>query len=402
MVLIPYEKLVGGARRAGSPLAAVFSSAPARRRLFVVLPLAAVSVFLAYTLVVAALPHASQYIDQYYQSGDGAVNVVRGEDPRANATLGFADMAYLNLRDRYDFDDAIALQASIAELRLRKFEAVEMGTMNLKGLPPSSTPDGGPSTGGRACYRSHANMWRHMIENNLETLLIVEADAVWDAQVRRQFGHFSQGLEAMLLQLGAISNSTESGLNETATPADPYLHRHWELLQFGGCFEKGDLEGGYLRYADPYAATPKDPFFDGEPYGEGQRIVRAQNELVCTTGYALTRRGAQKLLLRAAMDMDQPVDLLIGEMVRERRIKAFSVSPYLFAQWEYRDNIGANSKNSDIDPVADGAVAADVIKETWRDSHQRMSVWSYNGMYRHAQFKDSALHRMREHFYEEE
>lgn len=183
------------------------------------------------------------------------------------------------------------------------------------------------------------------------------------------------------------------------TPEDPYMSPHWEILQLGGCFENRAHVNVSQRYRDPYAQPSTRNYYDGEPYGEDTRVARWQNDMMCTTGYAITKAGARKLLLRAAIDMNTPVDGLIAELVREQKINAFSVSPYLFAQWEYRDSLGVAEKNSDISNFKSNELDKEQRRKAWAEARKDMSVWGYNVLYREARFKSSALHKLRGHLY---
>lgn len=104
--------------------------------------------------------------------------------PRVNSTLGFQKILYLNLPERYDLDDAMILQAAVADIDVTKYDALIAAELNAKGLPPQSSPY--RSAGGRACYRSHANMWRKMLEDDIETMLIMESDAAWVSAAKKK------------------------------------------------------------------------------------------------------------------------------------------------------------------------------------------------------------------------
>ena len=74
-------------------------------------------------------------------------------------------------------------------------------------------------------------------------------------------------------------------------------------------------------------------------------IVKAKNP-VCTHGYAVTQRGAQRLLLEMNDWLPFPVDITMIHYIDEERIKAYSVLPPVFVQWR---NTQDPRKNSDIE-----------------------------------------------------
>jgi hypothetical protein len=74
-------------------------------------------------------------------------------------------------------------------------------------------------------------------------------------------------------------------------------------------------------------------------------IVKGKNP-VCTHGYAVTQRGARRLLLEMNDWMPFPVDITMIHYIDEERIKAYSVLPPVFVQWR---NTQDPRKNSDIE-----------------------------------------------------
>ena len=71
-------------------------------------------------------------------------------------------------------------------------------------------------------------------------------------------------------------------------------------------------------------------------------------DLVCLSAYAISRKGAEKMLLRGAIDLNEPVDVIIHHFTEKGYLNTYSLEPPLFGQWEYVDRIGANVLNSDV------------------------------------------------------
>lgn len=60
--------------------------------------------------------------------------------------------------------------------------------MHPKGMPGQVGPNslvGRPPMG---IWRAHANAWRHIIDNNLESALIIEDDVDWDVNIKEIMG----------------------------------------------------------------------------------------------------------------------------------------------------------------------------------------------------------------------
>lgn len=157
------------------------------RKLLVLLAVASVSIFwcswlfFVLTADTSSAAHApAKPLSKQPESPTAHTESLKLLESPQNATLGFQKIAYINLDTRYDLDDALVLQSSLSGLRIDRFSAVDATTLTDKGLPPASTDwYTKKSRGVLACYRSHANLWRKMLEERWETLLIFEADVAW-------------------------------------------------------------------------------------------------------------------------------------------------------------------------------------------------------------------------------
>lgn len=82
---------------------------------------------------------------------------------------------------------------------------------------------------------------------------------------------------------------------------------------------------------DRTEASPNRGYFivGGKVVKAGHRMVRFRSQEVCTAGYAISRRGAQKLLAKTGSHLRGPIDLVIRDMVakknwiRTRRIQSW-------------------------------------------------------------------------------
>jgi len=137
----------------------------------------------------------------------------------------------------------------------------------------------------------------------------------------------------------------------------------WDILYLGTCyeqyFERGDdfdpdhpegivvdipedRENLYNHMYDWVEELIANYFNDTSPR---RAVVKAKNP-VCTHGYAITQRGARKLLLELNEWMPFPVDITMIHYISEGRFKAYSVMPPMLVQWR---NTHDPRKNSDIE-----------------------------------------------------
>jgi Glycosyltransferase family 25 (LPS biosynthesis protein) len=144
-----------------------------------------------------------------YDDGSGLLPQV------ANATLDFGKIFVLNLETREDRHDEMALIAAATGL-----EFTYVGGVNSKALENQAMPDTyGTSNviltpGHLACYRGHANIWRRIVEEGIETALILEDDVDWDLNIREIVPNVREGMTR-------ITGAQHPFSNTPGTPTPP-------------------------------------------------------------------------------------------------------------------------------------------------------------------------------------
>lgn len=297
-----------------------------------------------------------------------------------NSTLGFDHIAYINMKHSFDRNDAIRMQCEISGLEMERMVGVTPDDINPngKGLPPSSA-DKELLGGEKACIRSHAELWGQMVINDWDTLLILEGDATWDVNTRK----ISERAANAYYELRrSFYNDTEY----FPTEDDPYNSNTWDVFTFGNCIDEPKYHDEFKIYYDPNSQLDQS-WFD-VPLTD-QRVVRRAGSVLCTTAYAVSRVGARKLLLRANIDFNKPLDVMITDMISDGELKSFGLYPPAFAQWAYAGGIGAENKDSnihDFDTPRD-----DNYKEIWDGIHKEKNIWKLAEHYKNKPFRNSAL-----------
>jgi GR25 family glycosyltransferase involved in LPS biosynthesis len=136
----------------------------------------------------------------------------------------------------------------------------------------------------------------------------------------------------------------------------------WDILYLGTCYEQYFAKEDYKDKdeSDYFVDIPSDKdnlyheMYDwveelmGSYYNDTspRRVVVKAKNPVCTHGYAVTQRGARKLLLELNEWMPFPVDITMIHYISEGRFKAYSVLPPVLVQWR---NTRDPKKNSDIE-----------------------------------------------------
>lgn len=308
------------------------------------------------------------------------------EETFANSTLGFERIYYVTTPNKDIHKDAIVLQSALSGLRVQYFPGVFSDKIDLKNIPPMSKESLKP--GAIACYRAHANIWRHMLESELKTILILEGDAAWDMNFRAMMPKFKYGLESLMRHMNFLAP------NEIANPLDPYFSSHWDILQFGSCYFSKDGIANSIKYYDPYVLSGQK--IHDVVMKENERMIRYRAKDVCTTAYAVSRRGAMKLLARHNIDINEPIDVVISDMIDSKILDSYSVFPAMVFQWKYNSKIGVNDRTSDIDSVRDSFVFNIQRKKEWKKIHKTFNIWDYSKLYSNSRQKNPVLFHLKD------
>ena len=93
-----------------------------------------------------------------------------------NSTLGFQDILLISLPERTDRRDAISLITSLNGITVTK----HIKGVKNEDIVQSAIPDGRLPRGKKlGSYRSHMNAMQHIVDNRIQTALILEDDVDW-------------------------------------------------------------------------------------------------------------------------------------------------------------------------------------------------------------------------------
>ncbi|TQS33688.1 hypothetical protein Golomagni_05956 [Golovinomyces magnicellulatus] len=305
-----------------------------------------------------------------------------------NHTLGFEKILVVGLPSRTDRRDGIVLQASLSDLHVEFVDGVISQEISEKAIP--QTTKAKPLKGAvLGSWRAHINAVREIVERNLTSALIMEDDIDWDINLKHQLTNFAQANRALTQPLARYpsgymdpsfpSSSTETNkalddfpfdaLPQTLEPKKSPYGDDWDLLWFGHCgmafptAAKTKIpKGRVMQYNDRTAPAKKHlwgfpkPFTLVDKYPDHTRAVHHVQEGVCSLAYALSQRGARKLLHQIAlMDVTDAYDILLrffceGEHGRTKGV-CMTVQPPLFG---HHRPTGPLSSSSDIGNHGDG------------------------------------------------
>lgn len=289
-----------------------------------------------------------------------------------NDTLGFSKVFVVGLPERSDKRDALALTSALTGFHVEWVDGVRGETIPDKAVPFGIDRHGLMETN-LGSWRGHMNAIRRIVEEDLESALIMEDDMDWDVRLRSQLEDVAKGSRTLL--------------GSGSSPSSPYGDG-WDVLWIGHCGEPfpefldenkdkpadhPGLQYMKTRYAIENDATVPPPDrttgminFHAYPY---TRFVHISAAPICTFAYALSQAGARKVLFDLSVDhltgaFDNALASLCRRSVssvgeenpgndRGLNAKCISVTPPVFFHHKAK---GYVSGDSDIQNVGSGDV----------------------------------------------
>jgi GR25 family glycosyltransferase involved in LPS biosynthesis len=348
---------------------------PGRRLLAVFGVLAVLGAFITFSNLHSSWPsrHDFNFPPRTSTSSGSGLDAIRNE------TLGFEKILVLNLQERSDKRDALALSASFTGIDLTYIDTIK-GAQVVEAARPFDHEANELYQNTWGSWRGHMNAARTILEQRLASALVLEDDIDWDVNLKTQlqnFAHASRWLtstrafpnnksyinttSSLDASTGHISLTPE--IDITTPPHEPRstpYGSNWDILWLGHCGEglRPDDARLFIILND-ITVPPLSSFtnkwgrgFDPAAYGPPHtRFVYASNLPVCTFAYAVSRSGAQKLLYYASVSglLTNTFDVALGEMCRHKTLslECLSVNPSLFMNFQKK---GPTQFDSDTDP----------------------------------------------------
>jgi GR25 family glycosyltransferase involved in LPS biosynthesis len=195
-----------------------------------------------------------------------------------------------------------------------------------------------------------------VIEHDLASVFIFEDDADWDIRFLSQLPELAKGVRHL------------SGVSFTERQHSPYGD-DWDIIWPGHCSERPPEQEDDHKYIieNDETVAPKDKQSGIQllkTYPEGTRIVHKSVAPICTFGYAISYRGAQKILAELAVKGTVwPIDNGLAFLCHDEALglKCFTVVPQLV---QHHRPAGPKSKDSDIEHVDGSSVRKKGSTET--------------------------------------
>ncbi|KAG2418495.1 hypothetical protein HFD88_001596 [Aspergillus terreus] len=266
-----------------------------------------------------------------------------------NETLGFEHIYAIGLKERTDKRDFLTLASLEAGFKVDWLDGVRVDSLDPKSLPNGANFSWIKPTA-VACWRAHMNAMQKVLQNSYSTALILEDDADWDISIKHQLREFARGVRQL--------NGEEHAPKETPYGLD------WDILWIGGC------ASGPSANETTFFAIPDDPTVPSKEHldtwggpldkwkeqypelsDESTRFIYQASMGCCTYGYAVTAKGAKKILAALSLDrLDCPVDNAMSDLCAgtngRRQVKCFAPWPNLIGTYKHA---GPESRDSDIE-----------------------------------------------------
>ncbi|OCT46061.1 hypothetical protein CLCR_00429 [Cladophialophora carrionii] len=239
-----------------------------------------------------------------------------------NSTLGFGKVFVISMPDRADKRDAFSLQARLSNITFQVRDGVPGADVPAKALPLDA--------GATGCWRAHLNIMQEMVRENIQSALVFEDDADWDVAIKYQ-----------MLQ-AARATRFVTGQPEDAKSISPYGD-DWDIIWFGHCAANTDPEHDrrFVVTDDPTVLPPwsRSEFIkpdmsaweeDSDDYLNFQtRIYFKSSWNSCTAAYAISLRGAEKVVFTESMvPYNDPVDNGMGAMCNQHFLDFTCIAPF--------------------------------------------------------------------------
>jgi hypothetical protein len=242
----------------------------------------------------------------------------------------------------------MALAGSLTNLTIDYADGIKGQTVPDKALPLGQEDRNMPENM-LGSWRAHMNVVRTVVEKGYSSVLILEDDSDWDVRIKQQLAQF------------AVGSRWLQGVHRGQETHSPYGDE-WDVLWLGHCVDGLDPNDARTFVIEKDAsAAPYDQLYhpEGEApawissKGRHSRIVHPADAPICTFAYAISQRGAQRLLYNLAVkELQGLFDNALAWMCRDKPLdeKCFSTYPPLFHQHRSVGIAGKNSDNQDTTP----------------------------------------------------
>ena len=260
----------------------------------------------------------------------------------------------VSLPERTDHRDGLILASAVSNIDIQFVDGVRGDTVPKKVLPPGDHDGLSPSTVGS--WRAHMNAIAKVVHDNLTSALIMEDDVDWDVRIKPLLKDFAVSSNTLVKTSDVGEIDFNDLMHVSQSSISPYGD-NWDLFWLGHCGmtlpEKNrvvhydDISVPELQHLHSWQPTEITPL---NIYPKHTRVVMMESDGVCSLAYAISQRGARKLLYGLGLkSFDAPFDLMLrnwcnGVNGQEHHV-CLGVLPQLF---DHHRPVGSPTTDSEI------------------------------------------------------
>ncbi|KAK9446752.1 uncharacterized protein V1518DRAFT_422968 [Limtongia smithiae] len=289
---------------------------------------------------------------------------LQGVEAIKNETLGFGEIILLSLKSRTDRRDAVALMCSLTDIKIsRTIDGVQTQDIARKaypngpGLKKLLTDKYKPYVGS---WRSHMDVLRYIVDNRIETALILEDDVDWDVHLRDQMTAFANGLRS------SPSAKLRKPFSADELERAPY-GLDWDIIHFAASkvVPPPAPFNTLAKYSDVYrqsTETANNACFAGwfcwreqmkkAGLTEQERYISPSYDTVGLAAIAVSFRGAQRLLyFLSYKELTDTLDNSVSALLQQGYVHGWSVVPPLMAEWKINSITDSDLNTIDLGQI---------------------------------------------------
>lgn len=302
------------------------------------------------------------------------------------------------MASRTDHRDSLTLAAATSDISIDYIDGVPGDKVLDKVLPPDSSREK-LGNGNIGSWRAHMDAIHAVVAGNYSSALIVEDDIDWDIRIKDQLRAFAAGARALNQPLTGTDRTYADPTFLTHDPTDnpivldsaaapstvpptmsPYGD-NWDVLWLGHCGarfpEPSDpkkAKGRYVIHNDDTVPLSKHRHALNEPdatlYPEHTRVIHHGIGPICTFAYAVSLRGARKIMHQIGMkSFGAAYDNILADFCNDN--DCITTQPELFHHWR---KAGNTAGDSDITDWSAGDASGATFRAKGHSNHMRWSV----------------------------
>lgn len=210
-----------------------------------------------------------------------------------------------------------------------------------------------------------------MVRERVSTAIVFEDDADWDVGFRRQLEQFAQGSRYIA---SSWPHPTELKSKVDEKDSSPYGD-DWDLLWLGHAgvdVHPADSRQFIISNDPTVPSLPRRVNYQDVPdfsgHSNSTRIIFRIGSGVCLYAYALSYRGAQKMLLtQSTLPKFLPIDIALRGMCHDQEdFKCIGIFPQIVDSHKAAGRVDRDSDNTNFDKTAIRAkgYTANIVRST--------------------------------------